>query len=349
MASVDVVVPCYQYGRFLRGCVASILNQGITDVRVLIIDNASTDDSAAVARRLSAENGRISVVARPVNLGLHASFNEGIDWATADYFMVLYADDLLAPGSLARALPVMERHPEVVLAFGREMVVGPEDLLPADEPHSSEADWRILPGPQLLERLCRTGRPDEELLIIGSSATLVRTSAQKRAGHFRPKLAHTSDFEMWLRLARLGAAAQTDLVQGIRRVHPASRSSAGIRNVHMWNLHYEAAFESFFAHEGALLPDPKSLQRTARRALSERAYWGSGATLLRGDLGLALQLLRFALTRWPASAVIPPVGYLFRRKDTLSHFGALLSAAAKRLLGRMERRPVGGQHAVHRD
>jgi len=115
----------------------------------------------------------------------------------------------------------------------------------------------------------------------------------------------------------------------------------------MWNLHYEAAFESFFAHEGALLPDLKRLRRTARRALGERAYWGSAATLLRGDVGLALQLLRFALTRWPASAVIPPVGYLFRRKDTLSHFGALLSAAPKRLLGRIERRPVGGRHAVH--
>jgi len=202
MASVDVVVPCYQYGRFLRGCVASILNQGIVDVRVLIIDNASTDDSAAVARRLAAEDGRISVVARSVNLGLHASFNEGIDWATADYFMVLYADDLLAPGSLARALPVMERHPEIALAFGRELVVGPEDPLLADEPNSSEADWRILSGRQLLEQLCRTGRPDERLLIIGSSATLVRTSAQKQAGRFRPKRAHTSDFEMWLRLAR---------------------------------------------------------------------------------------------------------------------------------------------------
>ena len=40
---IDVVVPCYQYGRFLRECVDSILSQGIGDIRVLVIDNASTD------------------------------------------------------------------------------------------------------------------------------------------------------------------------------------------------------------------------------------------------------------------------------------------------------------------
>ena len=45
MATVDVAIPCYQYGRFLRACVGSVLNQGIDDVRILIIDNASTDNS----------------------------------------------------------------------------------------------------------------------------------------------------------------------------------------------------------------------------------------------------------------------------------------------------------------
>ena len=45
MASVDVVVPCYQYGRYLRDCVASVLQQDIEDVRVLIVDNASTDEA----------------------------------------------------------------------------------------------------------------------------------------------------------------------------------------------------------------------------------------------------------------------------------------------------------------
>src|ERR1700754_4915016 len=119
MASVDVLVPCYQYGRYLRGCVESILSQGIQDLRVRIIDNASTDDSVGIARRLMAEDSRVDLVAHPRNLGPHASFNEGIDWAGADYFLILCVDDLLAPGALARAVAVMEQNPDVVLTYGQ--------------------------------------------------------------------------------------------------------------------------------------------------------------------------------------------------------------------------------------
>ncbi len=97
-ASVDVAIPCYPYGGFMRDCVTSVLTQAIRDVRVLIIDNASTDDSVEVALQIAAEDPRVEVIARRRNLGPHASFNEGIDWARATYFLVLCADDLLAPG-----------------------------------------------------------------------------------------------------------------------------------------------------------------------------------------------------------------------------------------------------------
>ena len=100
-------MPCYQYGRFLRECVDSILSQGIGDIRVLIIDNASTDNSLEVARQLAAEDGRIEILARPCNLGPHASWNEGIDWAKSDYLVILAADDLLADGAIARAVSVL--------------------------------------------------------------------------------------------------------------------------------------------------------------------------------------------------------------------------------------------------
>jgi glycosyltransferase involved in cell wall biosynthesis len=72
VASVDVVVPSYQYGRYLRDCVRSVLTQDVSDLRVLIIDNASTDDSVEVARRLAAEDDRVEVVARPRNLAWRA-------------------------------------------------------------------------------------------------------------------------------------------------------------------------------------------------------------------------------------------------------------------------------------
>ena len=173
------------------------------------------------------------------------------------------------------------------------------------------------------------------MFIISNATAVVRTAAQKRVGHYRAELPHSSDLEIWLRFACLGSAAQTGLIQGIRRTHPVSRSASGIHNVHMWNVLYEAAFESFFAHEGASLPQGKRLHRIARRALGERAYWSALATLLRGDADLSLELLKFAFTRCPRTMAVPPLGYLRRRDDTFSHFANLISQATRRMAGRV--------------
>ncbi len=86
MAIVDVAIPCFNYGRFLRKCVESVLSQDVEDLRVLVIDNASTDNSVEVARELARNDPRVEVIARSRNLGPHASYNEAIDWAEFELF-----------------------------------------------------------------------------------------------------------------------------------------------------------------------------------------------------------------------------------------------------------------------
>lgn len=120
MSSIDVVAPCYQYGRYLRDCVGSILSQKVDATRVLIIDNASSDNTLNVARQLNNEDKRVEVLSRKTNLGQHASYNEGIDWAAADYFMILDADDMLAPGSLTRAISPLDDNSGVIFCHGAE-------------------------------------------------------------------------------------------------------------------------------------------------------------------------------------------------------------------------------------
>lgn len=311
MTSIDVAVPCYQYAHYLRGCVESILRQDGPKLRVLVIDNASTDGSLAVASELASEDPRVEVVAHRVNLGQHASYNEAIDWASSKYFMLLSADDLLAPGALARAVSVMEREPEVNFAHGGTLYVSSAEPIPAAGlPAEQPPRWRIVPGRQLLERFCYAGRNH-----VNSSSVVVRTSAQKRAGHYRPYLAHTDDFELWMRFACLGSVAETDAIQAVARVHPENRSTS-VSNIHLWDLEFEAAFASFFAREGASLPAARRLHRIARRSLAQRAYWSGVASIARGETRLGLNLLKFALTRSPRT-VVPPIGYLFRRPDTL--------------------------------
>jgi glycosyltransferase involved in cell wall biosynthesis len=324
MASVDIAVTCYQYGRFLRDCVTSVLSQDFQDLRVLIIDNASTDNSVEVARALAAEDRRVQVVAHQTNLGHHASFNEGIDWASSDYFMMLCADDLLAPGCLSRAVSFMEVHPDVILTYGRTLFVNSGESIPAVDHTTHDVQWRVMSGRKLLERFCRTGRG------IPGPIVLVRTSAQKKAGYYRSELPHTDDFELSMRLACLGNAAETDAVQGIIRCHPMNRSARLSDDALIWDYHCEAAFESFFTNEGSSPRDVKCLHQTARRNLAERAYWAALSNLARGDIRRSLDHWKFAFSRRPTTILLPPVGYLFRRERAFSRIIQVISEAVRR-------------------
>lgn len=321
MASVDVVVPNYQYGRYLATCVGSVLSQDVDDLRVLIIDNASTDDSAEVARRLGAEDSRVEVVVHRRNLGQHASFNEGIDWAAADCFLILCSDDMLAPGALRRAVACLAHDPEIDLTWGRTVSIAADGEPPPLTPDHPGA-WTVRPGRALLEDVCRSGRNP----VPGPTA-VVRTAAQKRAGYYRHHLPQTDDLEMWMRIAAKGSVASTEAVQGVARVHALSQS-AGARTVLAWDQEFLAAFDSFFAFEGRLDPDARRLHRMARRSLAARAYWCSLSSLLRGEARLSRDLMTFALRQCPDMAVVPPLAALARRGDAMARIAATLAHAA---------------------
>lgn len=318
MASVDVAIPCYEYGRFLGDCVRSVLSQDHADLRIRIIDNASTDDSVAIARDLAARDPRIEIVARPVNLGAQASFNEGVDWATADYFTVLSADDRMAPGALARAVSVLEANPSVSFAHGRAISVFPSG--PNAVENEGSGEWRILSGAQFITRFCMHG-----VNQISGCTALVRTSLQKKAGHYRTELPHTDDFEMWMRLAALGPVAETDAVQGISLIHGANMS-AYYHAVQTRDLRaMKDAFDSFFRHEGSHLPEAKSLHRQAITSIGERAYWSAISHICRGKSSTGISLFKLAFSLRPATALLPPVNYIFRMDRPLRRIRHILS------------------------
>ena len=80
MALLDVLVPCYLYGAFLKDCVDSILADPLHDLRVLILDDASPDSTGIVASQLVARDARVSYLRHERNLGHIATYNDGLRW-----------------------------------------------------------------------------------------------------------------------------------------------------------------------------------------------------------------------------------------------------------------------------
>jgi glycosyltransferase involved in cell wall biosynthesis len=266
-ATVDVVVPCYRYGHMLPTAVGSVLGQSGVDVRVLVIDDASDDDSASVARRLAEADSRVEVVVHAANRGHIATFNEGVmDWAKADYTVLMSADDALTPGALQRAADLLDAHPSVGLVYGRPIRWPGGPTLPAAR--TGPPVWTVYPGHRWLRWMFERGRN-----CVYSPEVVVRTAVQREVGGYTAALPHTSDLEMWMRFAvRADIGHLGGVDQAYYREHGANMSgvyngSGGVGDLQgRWD-----AFAAVLAAEHRRIIAPGDLENRVRRRLAREA------------------------------------------------------------------------------
>lgn len=113
---ISIIIPTYNYGRFLRQCVQSVLDQGVDDIEILVLDNASTDDTTDVMAAFAA-NPRVRYIRNRYNYGGGYNWRNGLWIAQGRYFTFLSADDYFNPGHLSRLLPVLVKHPEMAVGY----------------------------------------------------------------------------------------------------------------------------------------------------------------------------------------------------------------------------------------
>jgi len=310
-ARVSVVVPCYRYAGVLEGCIESVLAQEGVDVRVLIVDDCSPDDTPEVARRLTCTDERVEYRRHADNVGLIGTANEGIEWADGDYFVLLSADDLLVPGSLRRATSVMEDNPAVGMVYGRTLYAHTGQPLPVPtERWSSTRIWR---GEDWIRTRCRS-----TYNCISSPEVVVRTAVQKSVGGYDLACYHSSDLNMWLRVAAVSDIAFVGAVQAIYRIHADSmlRSDDGpmVDLQQRW-----LAFDRFFDASAPLPAATQTLRAMTCRALARQALWKASRALDRGDVGSGGvpvdELVAFARDVYPAARRLREYhGYQVRRR-----------------------------------
>jgi glycosyltransferase involved in cell wall biosynthesis len=263
--TVGVIVPCYRYADVLEGCVRSVLGQEGVEVRVLIVDDLSPDDTPAVASRLAAADRRVEYRRNAQNMGLIATANAGLAWA----------DDLLAPGALQRATTIMETYPSVGMVYGHAPYwhVG-------SPPPRLRGRWKgtqVWRGVDWLRLRCRSGHN-----CISSPEVVVRTSVQRAVGDYDPVCTHSSDLNMWMRIAAVSDIARVrGIAQAIYRVNPKGM----LRSAHspiVDLVERRRAFDSFFASSAQQLENADALRAMAGRALARQALWRASRAYDRG-------------------------------------------------------------------
>jgi glycosyltransferase involved in cell wall biosynthesis len=275
LKTVSVIVPSYNYGAVLTGCVQSVLRQPGVDVRVLVIDDCSTDDDThVVGQRLAAADGRVEFRRHECNRGLIATANEGLAWADGDYVVLLSADDELAPGALHRAAQVLERSPEIGMVYGRAPYWHTGKPVP-----NAKGRWHgttVWSGVEWIGTRCRSGYN-----CISSPEVVVRNSVQQAAGGYEPECPHMSDLNMWLRIAAVSDIAYIRGVpQAFYRIHADSMFRSAMTPL-LELTERRRAFDAFFARSGDLFEGATDLRRIVGRTLARQALWRASRAIDR--------------------------------------------------------------------
>ena len=237
---------------------------------------------------------RVHFIRHSVNQGHIATYNEGLEWASADYLLLLSADDWLLPGALSRAAFVFDRHPDVVLTCGRAAVADSEDSCPPVASPAGSPKYQILGGQAFVEKACSQSATSP----VWTPTAIVRTSAQKKVGGYRNHLPHTGDLEMWLRLACHGAVARIDAFQAMYRKHDANMHYSYLDTANL--RHHLLAFDSAFDEYEATIQNPQTLRMRYREAIAAQAVRLAEAAFVAHEESRHRECLAFALQVFPA-------------------------------------------------
>ncbi len=299
MSSVDVIVPCYRYGHFLRECVTSVLAQTGPQVRVLILDDASPDNTAEIAADLVRADSRVFFIRHSSNKGHIATYNEGIEWASADYLLLLSADDYLLPNALRRAVSLMDTHPKVGFTFSKVIELrdtGSPVQVTIGESVAGKMDWRIMQGLEFIDLIEQNGF----INIVPTPTVVIRTQLQKRVGGYRSELPHTGDLEMWLRLAAHGSVGVFEACHAVYRRHGSNMQMDYYTDKHLPDLQQrKAALDCFLETCSHVLPNAQQLQRSSLCRLAFEGMQYAGAAFTAGEMELSRRLSQFSLGIYP--------------------------------------------------
>jgi hypothetical protein len=307
--AVTAVIPAYNYGRYLRECVQSVLSQRDVDATVIVVDDCSTDETPEVTAHL-APDPRVTVLRHEPNRGHLPSVNHGFALVETEFAVKLDADDLVAPGAFARATALMDAQPNVGFVYGRPRHFSGQVPRTVDRPTLS---WTVWSGRDWLARLCRTG-----VNAITQPEVVIRTAFLRRALPIRVELPHTSDMHLWMQLAAIGDVARVNgPAQGYYRVHGGSMQRTVNAGVFFDLSARRDAFDAVFAGLAGTVVGARELHDLARRTLAGNALDRACRAYDRGRIheDPVEQFVAFALDTWQGARALPEWTALERRRS----------------------------------
>ncbi len=296
--TLSVIMACHNSASFLDEAIASVLNQTLRDLELILVDDSSTDNSLEIARSYEEQDDRVSVLSAPASSGPGPARNAGISVARGEWLAILDSDDVALPSRFADQMQMAKSEPNLVLIGSNSIMIDENGR--ALREHVFPTNHR-----QLAKRL-RTYRG-----FPPHSSIVYRGDIVRRLAAFDAKYFQSEDRDLWLRLSEVGKLASVNKPLAKIRKHKGNVSNLDGGKVAL-RLAYAAIICHFLRRHGS--PDPSATgdqaqwqaflawveKRMAEEGVFERhetkgeirlAYLATDNRLL-GALRLGAQLLR---------------------------------------------------------
>jgi len=215
---VSVVIPTYKHDQYILQSLDSVFEQTFADYEIIVVNDGSPDTTAHLLKPL-ADNGSIRYFDQP-NAGQSVSRNRGIAEARGEFIALLDDDDFWPKDKLEWQVAELREHPQAVVVYGCVTTFGAPPFLTypgSDAPQGwvgrdfLRAGWIRSPG-----------------------QALISADAFRRVGGFDTRIWGTDDWDLWLRLARLGEFRFVQRPALYYRQHPSNASKS------VWRMYVNA-------------------------------------------------------------------------------------------------------------
>lgn len=220
---ISILIPTYNYARFIGQTLQSLLKQDYTDFEVIISDDASTDDTEAVVRQHIGHDPRFVFHRHTNNLGMVANWNWCLAQAKGEYVQYLFGDDFfISPATLSTLANALDHHPNAALAVSARRVADEHDLLGRRMLDLGKSG--LYSGQSVIWDCLTHG----ENMVGEPSVVMFRRTLAGQG--FDPHYKQLVDLALWLRLCQQGALIFIDTPLCAFRVHGLQQSAVNAQN-----------------------------------------------------------------------------------------------------------------------
>jgi glycosyltransferase involved in cell wall biosynthesis len=204
---VSVLIPVKNGSRFIDEAVESIISQTWKNLEIIIIDDGSSDDTMEKLKLLAAKDTRIELQ-KSQGTGFVDALHQAATLAKGSYLARMDADDICLPNRLSTQMKIMMDRPDLVVLGTAAMQI--------DEVGREHGIMRMPSNSQTVRKQLR-----HSSCVIHPSV-IMRSEAFKKCGGFRKPFMHALDYDLWLRMSRIGEIGNLPKILMYYRVHEES-------------------------------------------------------------------------------------------------------------------------------